>query len=241
MLEITIHHFYPDLLNTYGDIGNILAIKRRCKKRNISTFINNVHLNDTPELNKGDIVFIGGGQDFEQSLISKDLLSKKNILSDFIENDGVTLCICGGYQLLGKSYITPNSEILEGLGILNIETKSSEDRNIGNIIVKNEELNETYVGFENHSGKTYINDHTPLGKCLIGHGNNGEDKTEGIIYKNLIGTYMHGPFLPKNPEITDRLILNSLKQKYDNITSLEEIDSNYEINCKNELIKRFLG
>ena len=240
-MEITIHHFYPDLLNTYGDIGNILAIKNRCKKRGISTILNNVHLNDIPELNKGDIVFIGGGQDFEQSLVTKDLLSKKEILHNFIENGGVTLCICGGYQLLGKSYTTVTGEVLEGLSILNIETKSSNIRNIGNIIIKNEELNETYVGFENHAGKTYINDHTPLGKCLVGHGNNGEDNTEGLIYKNLIGTYIHGPLLPKNPEITDRLILNSLKEKYENVDSLEEIDSTYETKCRDALLKRFMN
>lgn len=241
MLELVIHHFYPDLLNTYGDIGNIFSIKNRCELRGISVYINNVYINDVPNLNKGDIVFIGGGQDFEQSLVSKDLLNKKDVLKDFIEDNGVTLCVCGGYQLLGKNYITPKGEILEGLSILNIETRSSDTRNIGNIVIKNHEFGETYVGFENHSGKTYINDHTPLGTCIVGHGNNGEDKTEGVIYKNLIGTYMHGPLLPKNPEITDRLILNSLKQKYENIDSLEEIDSTLELNCKNALLSRFVN
>lgn len=236
-MDITIHHFYPNLLNTYGDIGNILAIKHRCEKRNIEVTINNVCLKDSLQLNKGDIIFIGGGQDFEQSLVTKDLLEKKQIIQDFIENNGTALCICGGYQLLGKSYTTQEGEILQGLNILNIYTEAAEIRNIGNIIIKNEELNETYVGFENHSGKTYINDHTPLGKCIIGCGNNGEDKTEGIMYKNLIGTYIHGPLLPKNPELTDRLILNALKQKY-NIESLEEIDSTEEHKCKNSLLKR---
>lgn len=240
-MEITIHHFYPDLLNTYGDIGNILAIKNRCKKRCIDVHVNNIHLNDTPTLNKGDIVFIGGGQDFEQSLVTKDLLSKKEMLKDFIENDGVTLCICGGYQLMGKSYTTVDGKTLEGLNILNIETISSDIRKIGNIIIKNENFNETYVGFENHAGKTYINDHTPLGTCLIGCGNNGEDKTEGVIYKNLIGTYIHGPLLPKNPELTDRIILNTLKQKYNDVESLEEIDSTFELNCKNALLKRLMN
>lgn len=237
-LEITIHHFYPDLLNTYGDIGNILSIKDRCSKRDISVNINNVKLGDTPELKKGDIVFIGGGQDFEQSLIVNDLLSNRESLYNFIENDGSALCICGGYQLMGKSYTTVEGKTLEGLNILNIYTESSETRKIGNIIILNEELNETYVGFENHSGITFINDHSPLGKCIVGNGNNGEDKSEGVIYKNLIGTYMHGPLLPKNPEITDRLILNSLKQKYE-IEELEEINSEYEIRCREILIKRF--
>lgn len=240
-MELTIHHFYPDMLNTYGDIGNILSLKDRGEKRGISINVNNVMINTPIELNKGDIIFIGGGQDFEQSLITKDLLNKKEIITDFIKNDGVSLCICGGYQLMGKSYTTVSGEVLEGLNILNIYTESSDVRKIGNIVIKNEELNETYVGFENHSGKTYINDHTPLGKCLIGNGNNGEDKTEGVIYKNLIGTYIHGPLLPKNPEITDRLLLNALKQKYSEISSLEEIDSKLELNCKNTMIKRLIN
>ena len=238
-MELTIHHFYPDLLNTYGDIGNILAIKNRCKKREISVSINNVRIDDDIKLNDGDIVFIGGGQDFEQSLILKDLLNKKQILHDFVENNNSVLCICGGYQLFGKSYKTANGEILNGLEILNIESIASCDRNIGNIIIKNEKLNEIYIGFENHSGKTYINNHEPLGHCIIGHGNNGEDKTEGVIYKNLIGSYIHGPLLPKNPALTDRIILNSLKQKYEDIEELEDINSTYENNCREALLKRF--
>ncbi len=240
-MELTIHHFYPDMLNTYGDVGNILSLKSRGKKRGISINVNNVKINDSIKLKTGDIIFIGGGQDFEQSLIAKDLLNRKNILLEFIENDGVALCICGGYQLMGKSYTTVSGEILEGLNILDIYTESSEIRKIGNIVVKNHELNEVYVGFENHSGKTYINNHTPLGTCIIGNGNNGEDKTEGVIYKNLIGTYIHGPLLPKNPEITDRLLLNSLKQKHNELNSLDEINSELELNCKNEIIKRLIN
>lgn len=240
-MEITIHHFYPDLLNTYGDIGNILAIKSRCKKRGIDVLINNVHIGDVVTLNKGDVVFIGGGQDFEQSLVTEDLLNKKDLLKEFVEDNGVTLCICGGYQLMGKSYTTTDGKTLEGLNILNIETSSCDVRNIGNIVIKNEEFNETYVGFENHAGKTYINDHTPLGICVVGYGNNGEDKTEGVIYKNLIGTYIHGPLLPKNPELTDRIILNTLKQKYNEVESLEQIDSTFELNCKNAILKRLVN
>ncbi len=239
-MEIVIHHFYPDLLNTYGDIGNILSIKNRCKKRGISVKINNVKLGFIPELNKGDIVFIGGGQDFEQSIIIGDLLKNQKSLYNFVEDNGTVLCVCGGYQLMGKSYTTADGKALEGLNILDTYTESSEHRKIGNIVVTNEELNETYVGFENHLGETFINNHTPLGKCSIGNGNNGKDKTEGVVYKNLIGTYMHGPLLPKNYEITDRLIFNSLKQKYE-IEKLDKIDSQNEIKCRDILIKRILN
>lgn len=238
-MEITIHHFYPDLLNTYGDIGNILALKKRCKEREIEVKINNVHIGDDISLNIGDIVFIGGGQDFEQSLVVDDLLSKRDLIKNFIEENGCVLAICGGYQLLGKSYTTQTGDIIEGLDILNIYTVASDVRKIGNIIIKNEENGETYIGFENHSGNTYINDHTPLGKCVIGFGNNGEDSYEGLIYKNTICTYMHGPLLPKNKEITDRLISNCLKLKYENFTKLDEIDSTYEDKCKDFLLNRF--
>ncbi|BAK57000.1 glutamine amidotransferase, CobB/CobQ family [Candidatus Arthromitus sp. SFB-mouse-Japan] len=238
-MEITVHHFYPDLLNTYGDIGNILALKKRCKERRIEVKINNVHIGDDISLNIGDIVFIGGGQDFEQSLVVDDLLSKRNVIKDFIEENGCVLAICGGYQLLGKSYTTQTGDILEGLGILNIYTVASNIRKTGNIVIKNEENGETYIGFENHSGNTYINDHTPLGKCIIGFGNNGEDSYEGLVYKNTICTYMHGPLLPKNREITDRLISNCLKSKYQNFTELEDIDSTYEDKCKDFLLNRF--
>lgn len=238
-MELTIHHFYPDLLNTYGDTGNILAIKKRCEKRGIDVKVNNVHINDPLSISLGDIVFIGGGQDFEQSLVTKDLLNRKEILKDYVENNGCVLAICGGYQLLGKSYTTSTGEVIEGLDILNIYTVASEVRKIGNIIIKNEEFGETYIGFENHSGNTYINDHTPLGKCILGYGNNGEDSYEGIVYKNLIGTYMHGPLLPKNRNMTDRLIYNALKLKYPDFESLDDIDSTFEDRCKNFLLQRF--
>lgn len=238
-MELTIHHFYPDLLNTYGDIGNILALKKRCILRGIEVNINNVHIGEDINISPSDIVFIGGGQDFEQSIIEKDLLNRRDILKDFIENNGTCLCICGGYQLLGKSYKKKDGEVIEGLDILNTYTEASDERKIGNIVIKNEDNGEIYIGFENHAGKTYINDHTPLGKCLMGHGNNGEDSYEGVIYKNLIGTYIHGPLLPKNREITDRLILNALTQKYEDLNTLSEIDSSYEDKCKESLLKMF--
>lgn len=238
-MELTIHHFYPDLLNTYGDIGNILAMKKRCSLRGIDLKINNVYIGEEAEFSPSDILFIGGGQDFEQSIIEKDLLNRRDQLYDFIENNGTCLCICGGYQLLGKSYKKKDGEEIKGLDILNTYTVASDERKIGNIVIKNEETGEIYIGFENHAGKTYINDHTPLGKCLLGYGNNGEDSYEGVIYKNLIGTYIHGPLLPKNKSLTDKLILSALKQKYEDVENLTHIDSSYEDKCKETLLKMF--
>ncbi len=238
-MELTVHHFYPDLLNTYGDVGNILALKHRCEKRGITLNINNVSINDNLDLSPSDIIFIGGGQDFEQGIISKDLIKREEVLKEFIENNGTALCICGGYQLFGREYKKSDGETIKGLSILNIETIASSDRKIGNIVIKNEDMGEIFIGFENHSGKTYINNHTPLGKCLLGFGNNGEDMFEGVIYKNLIGTYIHGPFLPKNPYLTDRLISSALKNKYDDFKELKKLDSTYEDKCRDTLFKRF--
>lgn len=239
-MELNICHLYPDLLNVYGDIGNILILKHRAEQRGISVSIKNISINDDFIADDYDIVFFGGGQDYEQSIVSKDLVNnKKEAIKKYIEDNKVFLSICGGYQLLGKTYETSTEETLEGLGILDIYTKASTDRLIGNCIIYNEAFNETYVGFENHSGKTYIGDLTPLGIVKHGYGNNGEDKKEGCIYKNTFCTYFHGSLLSKNPELADRLLLLALNNKYDEI-SITELDDSLEINAKNYIIERFV-
>lgn len=239
-MELNICHLYPDLLNVYGDIGNILILKHRAEQRGISVSIKNISINDDFIADDYDIVFFGGGQDYEQSIVSKDLVNnKKEPIKKYIEDNKVFLSICGGYQLLGKTYETSTGETLEGLGILDIYTKASTDRLIGNCIIYNEAFNETYVGFENHSGKTYIGDLTPLGIVKHGYGNNGEDNKEGCIYKNTFCTYFHGSLLSKNPELADRLLLLALNNKYDEI-SITELDDSLEINAKNHIIERFV-
>jgi CobQ-like glutamine amidotransferase family enzyme len=237
-MELNICHLYPDLLNVYGDLGNILILKHRAEKRGIKVNIFNVSMGDVFDGNNYDIAFFGGGQDYEQSIVSKDLIeTKKQAMTEFIEASKVFLCICGGYQLLGKYYTTPDGEKLNGLGILNLYTEGGEKRFIGNTVIHNETFNETYVGFENHSGRTYIGDLKPLGKVLSGYGNNGEDGFEGCIYKNTYCTYFHGSLLSKNPELADRLLFEALKNKYDNI-QLQPLDDSYEIKAKEFIINR---
>lgn len=239
-MELNICHLYPDLLNVYGDVGNILILKDRAKRRNINVNIINVSLNDEFNPEEMDIVFFGGGQDYEQSIVSKDLMeTKKENLSKYIESGKVLIAICGGYQLLGKYYIAPDGEKLQGLGILDIYTNGGEKRFIGNTIIHNDTFNETYVGFENHSGRTYINNLTPLGKCIHGYGNNGEDGYEGCIYKNTYCTYFHGSLLSKNPELTDRFLETALKLKYNKDIKLEPLDDSLEINAKNSIINKY--
>lgn len=236
-MELNICHLYPDLLNSYGDIGNILVMKHRLEERNINVNIFNVSINDNFDEELYDIVFFGGGQDFEQSIVSTDLKeTKRDSIKKYIEANKVFIAICGGYQLLGKYYMSANNERLEGLNILNIQTEKGDVRAIDNLIIDNNGV--TYVGFENHSGKTYINDLQPLGKIIYGLGNNGEDGYEGCRYKNTIGTYMHGPLFTKNPELCDEILLAALTNKYGEVT-LNPLDDTFELKAKQVLINRY--
>ena len=238
-MELNICHLYPDLLNVYGDVGNILVLKHRAEERGIKVNIVNVSLNDKFNKDEIDIVFFGGGQDYEQSIVSEDLkTNKEEVLRQYIEEEKVLLAICGGYQLLGKHYISPNGEKLQGLGILDIYTEGGEKRLIGNTVIYNEDFDETYVGFENHSGRTFINGLKPLGKCIHGYGNNGEDGYEGCIYKNTFCTYFHGSLLSKNPELADRFLKIALEKKYGSV-ELNKLDDTFELKAKEHIITRF--
>ncbi|MBS5986848.1 glutamine amidotransferase [Clostridium paraputrificum] len=238
-MELNICHLYPDLLNVYGDVGNILVLKHRAEERGIKVNIVNVSLNDKFNKDEIDIVFFGGGQDYEQSIVSEDLkTNKEEVLRQYIEEEKVLLAICGGYQLLGKHYISPNGEKLQGLGILDIYTEGGEKRLIGNTVIYNEDFDETYVGFENHSGRTFINGLKPLGKCIHGYGNNGEDGYEGCIYKNTFCTYFHGSLLSKNPELADRFLKIALEKKYGSV-ELNKLDDTFELKAKEHIINRF--
>ncbi|WP_297521594.1 type 1 glutamine amidotransferase [uncultured Clostridium sp.] len=237
-MELNICHLYPDLLNAYGDIGNILVLKHRAEARGINVNVINISLNDKFDKDKYDISLFGGGQDFEQSIVSKDLIDKKrDDIKDYIEEGKVLVAICGGYQLLGKYYLTPEGQKLAGLDILNLYTEAGDTRFIGNTVVYNEELNETYVGFENHSGRTYIGEGLkPIGKSIVGYGNNGSDGYEGCIYKNTLGTYCHGCLLSKNPEIADRLLKAALERKYGSV-ELTKLDDTIEMLAKKHVIE----
>ena len=238
-MELHICHLYPDLLNSYGDIGNVMIMQQRLEKRGIKVVLHNVSVGDPFEKEVYDIVFFGGGQDFEQAIVSKDLIeNKRNDLKEYIENNKVFIAICGGYQLLGKYYMSAENQRLEGLDILNIYTDKGDHRAINNLILKDGD--HYYVGFENHSGKTYINDLKPLGHVEYGFGNNGEDHYEGCRYKNTIGTYLHGPLFSKNPELCDDLLQTALSLKYGEI-KLEPLDDEFPQKAKQVLIDRYLN
>ena len=191
--ELNIIHLYPDLLNLYGDRGNIACMQKRLEWRGIdakvSTCTNSDH---SINLENADIIFVGGGSDREQEIVCSLLLKKKDEITNYVENGGVLVAVCGGYQLLGKYYQTANSKI-EGLGILDIYTDAGDTRLIGNVVLESELFSQKITGFENHAGRTFIGNHTPLGKVLYGHGNTGDSGYEGVVYKNVIATYLHGP------------------------------------------------
>lgn len=222
--ELTVCHLYGNLLNTYGDNGNLLVLNYLCTKMGIIFHSEIVSIHDPFDPKKYDLIFFGGGQDFEQVIVSKDIQSKKEALIDYIENDGVILAICGGYQLLGHYYTGANGEKIHGISALDHYTLSQKNnRYIGDISIHNEEFDETYYGFENHNGRTFLGkSEKPLGKIIEGKGNNSEDGTEGVHYRNVFGSYFHGPILARNQHLGLRLIKTALEKKYQETFNVPE-------------------
>lgn len=247
-MRLTICHLYPDLLDLYGDRGNILALEARCRWRGIDPEIQRVSLGEDLDFNRADILFIGGGSDREQGILVQDLMRREDKLGKAIDSGLVVLSICGGYQMLGKYYQTINGQRIDGLGILNAWTIGGAKRLIGNVVVNldTEGLGigssqiRTLVGFENHSGKTYLGEGlSSLGQVLSGHGNNGEDGGEGVRYLNIFGTYLHGPLLPKNPHLADLLLELALKRRGED-GGLEVLDDRLEERAHQAMVKRLL-
>ncbi|WP_333871496.1 glutamine amidotransferase [Desulforamulus putei] len=208
-------HLYPDLLNLYGDRGNVIAFVQRCRWRGIPVEVLEVNVGQPVNFADIDFLFLGGGSDREQNLMADDLLKRKDSLKEAIENGLVALAICGGYQMLGRYYLTHEGQRIPGLGILDLYTRAGHKRLIGNIVIEMTIDGEPVkvVGFENHSGQTFIGNLNPLGRVLAGFGNNGQDSLEGVRYKNVFCSYLHGPLLPKNYRLTDLLISLALQRR----------------------------
>ncbi|WP_071131311.1 type 1 glutamine amidotransferase [Enterococcus timonensis] len=219
-LELRVGHLYGNLLNTYGDNGNMLLLKYYTEKMNVAFHSSVISIHEAFHPEDFDLIFFGGGQDFEQLIVSEDIQTKKEALTEFIEDDGVMLAVCGGYQLLGHYYLGAHGEKIPGISALDHYTLSQDhNRFIGDTEIYNQEFNETYYGFENHNGRTFLGEgEKPLGKVVMGKGNNGEDGSEGVVYKNVFGTYFHGPILARNPVLALRLIKTALQKKYPGIT-----------------------
>lgn len=215
MKTIRICHLYGNLMNTYGDIGNILILKWLANQMgyNVETTIISLDEAFVPE--DFDFVFFGGGQDYEQIIVSNDLQTKKESLSRYIEQNGVMLAICGGFQMLGHYYIGANGEKISGISALNHYTLSQDNnRFIGDIEIFDEETGMTFYGFENHNGRTFLGDNMrPLGNVISGFGNNNEDKSEGAKYKNVFCSYFHGPLLVRNLNLAQHILNLIIQQK----------------------------
>ena len=213
MTTITIIQLYPKDMNLYGDWGNTLVIKKRLEWRGFDVEIIDHNPGDATDFSTGDIFVGGGGQDAGQLAIQDDLLSRGEELKTLANNGAPMLLICGMYQLFGRQFVTNDGSIIRGIGVLPVETTAGEERLIGNITLESDQFG-AIVGYENHSGQTFLDDTVqPLGKVVRGAGNNTTNGTEGVQFNNVIATYLHGSLLPKNPTIADFLIAKALKRR----------------------------
>ena len=232
MTELRLCALYPDHMNIYADRGNILFLQRRCEWRGIGFAYAGAGPGERVDPGAHDLFYMGGGQDRDQRMVAADLVaSKKADLSRAVDDGAAMLAVCGGYQLLGHSYVL-GSERIGGLGIADLETvREPGERLIGNVTIEVELGGgpRLLAGFENHGGRTYLgSEATPLGRVVSGHGNNGRDRLEGVRRASLIGTYLHGPLLPKNAWLADHLIAAALERRYGTAPELEPLDDALE-------------
>ena len=241
MYKLKICHLYPDILNLYGDRGNIICMEKRMQWGGIETEVTGISVGDALDYEAYDLFFIGGGQDFEQGVLLKDLAAgKAQQIRAAVEDEKVFLAICGGYQMLGAYYKTWDGQQCDFIGALDLYTVGHKERMIGNYMFQLDDSDEglTVVGFENHSGKTFLGSKVrPMGKVLSGNGNNGQDGTEGARYKNVFASYSHGSLLPKNPKLADLILKTALLRKYPNLT-LEALDDTFENNAHQYMEQR---
>jgi CobQ-like glutamine amidotransferase family enzyme len=231
-MELRLLALYPEQMNIYADRGNILFLQRRCEWRGIGFAHASAGLGEGFDPGAHDLLYLGGGQDRDQRAVAADMVeSKRGALSAALDDGASMLAVCGGYQLLGHSYQL-DEERLPGLGLVDLETvRTPGPRLIGNVAIE-VDLGagpRILAGFENHGGRTHLGAGTePLGRVIEGFGNNGEDRTEGVRRGNLIGTYLHGPLLPKNAWLADRLIERALERRYGTRPQLEPLDDALE-------------
>ena len=240
MEKLKILHMYPNMLDLYGDSGNVEVLSYRCKMRGIELEVSKHLIGDKEtDFTQYDIIYLGGGADFEQQILADDLVSCKDSIMEAYKSGTFFLMICGGYQLMGHYYDTAAGVRCAGVDVLDLTTEGAEERMIGNFAFETEFG--SVVGFENHSGRTRLGPNAkPLGRVLRGFGNNGEDGGEGARYKNVFGTYSHGPVLPKNPDFCDGILLAALRRRYGD-AELSPLEDLSEREAHESVLSRLLG
>ena len=217
-MDLHIAHLYPDLMNIYGDRGNVIALAQRAKWRGIDAEVRSYSVGEWDDPEWPDVWFFGGGQDQGQDIVGADLAGPNGAkLRRSVEGGAAIFSVCGGYQLLGHEYVPETGPSIPGVGILDVTTRAGRKRFVGNLLATSADGD--LIGFENHSGRTYLGPKAKaLGTVVVGNGNNGEDKTEGAVQGKVIGCYLHGSCLPKNPWLADRLLGWALARRYPDAT-----------------------
>ncbi len=235
-MDLRITHLYPDLMSIYGDRGNVLTLAQRARWRGIPVEVRAHEAGDQLDRDWADLYFFGGGQDVGQDVVSRDLEGTNGgALRRSLAGGAAALSVCGGYQLLGREYIPAEGPSIPGLGVLDVTTRAGSKRFVNNLLA--EAPQGTLIGFENHSGRTYLGPAAhPLATVLVGHGNNGEDKTEGAVQGKIVGTYCHGSVLPKNPWLADLLLKWALERRHGPVT-LEPLDDSEELAAQRSAVE----
>jgi CobQ-like glutamine amidotransferase family enzyme len=240
-MRFTVGWLYPDLMNIYGDRGNILTLLQRAAWRGLDAKLVELGRGNHKEMEEVDVFFFGGGQDKEQALVYEDLLEFKQApLERAVAEGAQVLAVCGGYQFLGHYYQTADGERYPGIGLIDVKTEAGKKRFIGDVVVETDIADlkpRSLVGFENHSGRTFLGPKAkPLGRVVIGHGNNGDDGQEGCIQGGVIGSYLHGSLLPKNPHLADHLIRSALRRR--GVVELSPLDDSTELAAHDLILQR---
>ena len=229
-MRLRLAHLYADVMNVYGDRGNAIALRYRCEARGIALDVDGIGIAEAFDPQAYDLLIVGGGEDREQRRIAADLVARGPAIRAAVEEGLPALAVCGGFQLFGERYVDADGGVLPGIGLFRMETRhpgEGAERAIGNVLLRTD-LGEV-VGFENHGGRTWLDDgQERFGTVVAGRGNNGRDGSEGARVANAIGTYLHGSLLPKNPAIADFLLGKALARRYGESATLEPLDDSLE-------------
>jgi len=229
-MKIRVGHLYPDYLNIYADRGNIAVLADRAARRGHELDVTAIGVGEGVHAGEIDLYYVGGGQDREQALIAPDIAAKGPALHDAVAGGAAFLAVCGGYQLLGRYYRDRSGVELPGCSLLPLHTVAGEGRMIGDVLLECEWAGQTLAGFENHAGRTYLEDGAePLGRVLAGFGNDGTSGYEGCKAGRVVGTYLHGPLLPRNPWFADRMLAEAAAHQLRDVPTFEPLDDELEL------------